>query len=59
MSPAAALVRLDIEPDGDGFLLVIEGEGRPPVLLRATRDQLDKLADLVDDALLDAGDADD
>jgi hypothetical protein len=48
------LARFTADPDGKGgFTLHIEAEGADPVTLSATRDQLDVIADALDDLLAD------
>ena len=46
-----ALTRFAVEPTGDDFLLTLEDAGGAVVRLTATEEQLDVLADLIDDAL--------
>lgn len=54
----AKLARFEIRPAGEAFTLHIESEGGETMELVATHDQLDVLADALDDVLMsdDAGD---
>ena len=45
------LSRFAVEPAGDGFLLTLADAGGGVVRFSATEEQLDVLADLIDDAL--------
>ncbi len=52
MSDAAlALNRFAVAPAGDGFLLTLEDAAGAVVRFTASEEQLDVLADLIDDAL--------
>lgn len=46
-----SLGRFAVEPAGDGFLLTLEDGAGAVVRFAATEEQLDVLADLIDDAL--------
>jgi hypothetical protein len=52
------LARFDVEGSGREFTLHITDEAGHTLVLRASHDQLDILADVLDDALLGGGPAD-
>lgn len=54
MATTRTLARFTADPDAKGgFTLRIEAEGVEPITLSATRDQLDVIADALDDLLAD------
>jgi hypothetical protein len=59
MAARATLKRFDVEGGGDAFILRIEDADGNVIDLQATRDQLDMLADALDDVLLHDGSPDD
>ena len=54
MAHERKLARLTLSPAGEGFRLHIEDDGGHVLEITATRDQLDILADALDDLLLTA-----
>ena len=54
MAHEKKLARLTLSPAGEGFRLHIEDDGGHVLEITATRDQLDILADALDDLLLTA-----
>jgi hypothetical protein len=51
MADAQKLKRFHVEQEGDGFLLQMEDEAGNSFSVLATHDQLDLIADSLDDAL--------
>ncbi len=54
MAHERKLARLTLSPAGEGFRVHIEDDGGHVLEITATRDQLDVLADALDDLLLTA-----
>ena len=50
------LSRFAVEPAGEGFLLTLQDAGGEVVRFTASEEQMDVLADLIDDALGTAAD---
>lgn len=53
---AKALARFTIEPSDDGYTLHIEDDGGDTLELTATPEQLDLIAEAIEDHLDEAGD---
>lgn len=53
---AKALARFTIEPSDDGYMLHIEDDGGDTLELTATPEQLDLIAEAIEDHLDEAGD---
>lgn len=58
MADAKKLTKFHVEPNGEGFSLHIEDESGGALELAATREQVDLIADSLDEMLGDSDEAD-